>query len=94
LQIADIVNITWIPILAENQKMAHVLSAELQRLVEQELATGRYRSAEQVLVEAMTLLREQDGHLQRFHENIRRRVESLDQGEGIELDDDSLASIG
>ncbi len=73
--------------------MADVFSPELLQLVQQELATGRYKSEEEVLLEAMRLLRERDANLKRFRANLRARLDRLDAGDGVDLDDGSLAAF-
>ena len=73
--------------------MADVSSTELQQLVQLELATGRYKSESEVLLEAMRLLRGRDAHMHAFRENLHSRLDRLDRGEGIELDDDSLQTF-
>jgi len=71
--------------------MATVFTPELQQLVQQELATGKYRSENEVLLEAMKLLSGRDAHLKKFREDLQVRLDRLAGGEGIDLDDDSLA---
>jgi antitoxin ParD1/3/4 len=73
--------------------MAHVFPPDLERLVQQELATGKYKSEDEVLLEAMRLLRDRETHLQQFRKNLRARLDRLDRGEGTELDDESLAAF-
>ena len=73
--------------------MAHVFPPHLQRLVQQELATGKYKSEDEVLLEAMKLLRERESYFKQFRKNLLARVDRLDKGEGRELDDESLATF-
>ncbi len=73
--------------------MTQAFPAELQELVRQELATGKYSSESDVLLEAMKLLRERDAHIKRFRENLKARLNRLDRGDGIELDDNSLGNF-
>jgi len=62
------------------------LPSELQHFVEQELASGRYRSRDEVICEGLRLLRE------RRRYELRREIDvglqQLDRGEGIELEDE------
>jgi len=58
---------------------------ELQRFVEQELASGRYQSAEEVVAEGLRLLRERK--LYELRKDVDAGVQQLDRGEGIELED-------
>ena len=73
--------------------MAHVFPPDLERLVQQELATGKYKSEDEVLLEAMKLLRDREIHFQQFRKNLRARLDRLDRGKGTELDDESLAAF-
>jgi Arc/MetJ-type ribon-helix-helix transcriptional regulator len=73
--------------------MAHVFPQDLERLVQQELATCKYKSEDEVLLEAMKLLRNRETHFQQFRKDLRARLDRLDRGEGIELDDASLAAF-
>ena len=73
--------------------MADVLSPKVKELVQQELATGRYTSADDVLLHAMELLRERDTHLAQFRAGLHARLQRLEAGEGIDLDDDTLDAL-
>jgi Arc/MetJ-type ribon-helix-helix transcriptional regulator len=73
--------------------MTQAFPAELQELVRQELATGKYASESDVLLEAMKLLRKREFHLKRFRENLKARLDRLDRGDGIDLDDASLEKL-
>jgi Arc/MetJ-type ribon-helix-helix transcriptional regulator len=73
--------------------MAHVFSPDLQQLLQEELATGKYKSEDEVLLEAMKLLRDRETHLNQFRRNLKARLERLDRGEGQEFDDDELAAF-
>jgi antitoxin ParD1/3/4 len=60
---------------------------ELQQFVDQELASGRYKAAEEVICAGLRLLREQK--LYELRGEIQRGLDQLDRGEGIELEDES-----
>jgi antitoxin ParD1/3/4 len=68
--------------------MTNFLSSEVQQLVQEELATGRYVSENELLLEAVRLLADRN----RRRESLRRELQvgrnELDRGEGIELDGD------
>ncbi len=68
--------------------MSYTFPPELRQLVQQGLATGRYPSEDAMLVEALQVLRERDADLERFKANLRERLDRLDRGEGIELEND------
>ena len=62
------------------------LPPELQHFVEQELASGRYRSRDEVICEGLRLLRER--RLYELRREIDVGLEQLDRGEGIEFEDE------
>jgi antitoxin ParD1/3/4 len=68
--------------------MSYAFPAELQRLVEDELATGSYADEDEVLLHAMRALQERKEGLRQWKAEIQRRLDSLDRGEGIELEDE------
>jgi Arc/MetJ-type ribon-helix-helix transcriptional regulator len=68
--------------------MSYVFPAELQQLVQNELAKGNYANEDEVLLQAMRALRDREAALQQWRTEIRGRIESLDRGEGVELEDE------
>jgi len=62
------------------------VSAEVQQLVEQEFALGTYQSPDDVLLEAVWLLRDRNERLRELKREILPALESLDRGEGRPLD--------
>ena len=68
--------------------MSYPLPPELQRLLHETLAAGGYRSEDEMLLEAVRLLRNRDADLEEFKRNLKTRLYRLDRGEGIELDSD------
>ena len=74
--------------------MSYPFPPDLQQLVQEGLATGNYQSEDEMLLEALQLLRRRDADLQRFKRNLKTRLDGLDRGEGIELqDDEALAEF-
>jgi putative addiction module CopG family antidote len=67
--------------------MSYAFPAELQQLVQNELASGNYASEDEVLLQAMRALREREAEIQRWRAEIQGRIDSLERGEGIELED-------
>jgi len=64
---------------------------DLAQFVQQELASGRYKSEQELVQVAVRALRDQESNLQRFRAELQKRLDGLDRGEGIELDgDDAL----
>ncbi|HLA85316.1 MAG TPA: hypothetical protein VJL29_11025 [Thermoguttaceae bacterium] len=68
--------------------MSHSFPPELQRLLHEGLASGHYRTEDEMLLEALQLLRRRDGDLERFKRELQTRLTRLERGEGIELEDD------
>ena len=68
--------------------MSYAFPAELQQLVQNELAKGNYANEDEVLLQAMRALREREEGLQQWRAEIRGRIDSLDRGEGVELADE------
>jgi Arc/MetJ-type ribon-helix-helix transcriptional regulator len=68
--------------------MSYAFPGELQQLVESELAKGVYESEDELLFVALKALREREQVFDEFRAEIRSRIESLDRGEGIELEDE------
>jgi len=64
------------------------LPPELEKFVSAEVASGRYRSASEVVQEALRLLEERDEarthQLAEFNVEVGRRLAALDRGETIE----------
>lgn len=74
--------------------MSMSLPQDLQQFVQQEIASGRYQSEEDVVREGLRLLRERDRRLQALREDIQPALEQLDRGEGEPLDAESIKARG
>ncbi|MHB8898286.1 MAG: ribbon-helix-helix domain-containing protein [Thermoguttaceae bacterium] len=68
--------------------MSYSFPAELEQLVQRQLASGNYANEDEVLLEAMKALSEREALLQQWKAEIQDRIDSLDRGEGIELEDE------
>ena len=66
--------------------MSGPLPPELQHFVERELASGRYRSPDEVICEGLRLLRERRRY--ELRREIDAGLQQLERGEGIELEDE------
>ena len=71
--------------------MSEILPAELQQFVQEELASGRYPSERELVVDAVRTLREARVREDRLRAEIQARLATLDSGKAIPLaDDDAL----
>ena len=66
------------------------ITGELQTLIQQEIASGQYGSQDEVLVQAMRLLRDRREKLDRLRQEIEPALARLDRGEGIPLDMEAI----
>ena len=62
------------------------LPPELEQFVQQEIAGGKYRSADELVHAAVHLLKTRQSHVERLRQEVQR-------GEGIELDENSLKTF-
>lgn len=73
------------------------LTPELERFVQEKVASGLYNSASEVIREALRLLNEQDQLRQIRLEELRKEIaigiEQLDRGEFTECDEESLGQF-
>ncbi len=68
--------------------MSYPFPSDLRQLVKQGLATNNYQNEDEMLLEAVRLLQQRDTDFSQFEENLKTRLERLDRGEAIELEDD------
>ena len=69
--------------------MSYGFPTELQQLVREELATGVYSSEDELLIEAVRLLHQRETDLRNFKSQLQNRLDRLDRGEGIELENEA-----
>jgi antitoxin ParD1/3/4 len=69
------------------------LPADLEQFMEQELAAGKYASREELVAEAVRLLRERERRIKELREEILPALERLDRGEYTEYDEGSLRDL-
>lgn len=70
--------------------MSSMVPPEFQQFVEQQIVSGRYHSADEVVSDGLPLLQERDRRLQELRAEIQPALDRLDRGEGIELDEAGL----
>jgi putative addiction module CopG family antidote len=74
--------------------MLHGLPADLEQFMEQELAAGKYASREELVAEAVRLLRERERRVKELREEILPALERLDRGEGEPLNAGDIKARG
>jgi putative addiction module CopG family antidote len=74
--------------------MLNKLPADLEQFMEQELAAGKYASREELVAEAVRLLREREHRVNELREEILPALERLDRGEGEPLDAEDIKARG
>ena len=66
-----------------------ILKPEQEKLIQAKVNSGKYKSVDQVITEALELLDERDRNYQKWVKNTREKVAvglaQLDRGEGIEV---------
>jgi len=73
--------------------MTTEIPPEYQQFVQNMIGSGAFPTEAAVVGEALRLLQERERRLAELREELRPALESLDRGEGIDLDDDSLAGF-
>ena len=53
------------------------------------MASGHYRSEHELVLEAVRYYRESRARLEQLREDLKLRLQQLDEGQGIELEDDA-----
>jgi putative addiction module CopG family antidote len=70
------------------------LPADIEQFVHQAVADGKYPNEQEVVTDAIRLLRDSKVRHQRLRLEIDEALAGVDRGEGIELDsDESLAAF-
>jgi antitoxin ParD1/3/4 len=74
--------------------MLNGLPPDLEQFMKQELAAGKYASREELVAEAVRLLRECKRRVKELREEILPALERLDHGEGEPLDAEDIKARG
>ncbi len=69
------------------------LPPDLGQFVQEQVAAGRYQTEQELVVDAVRVLRELQARQQQFHEDVRLGMEQLGRGEFIEYDDAGLRGL-
>ncbi len=62
------------------------LPPELGQFVQQQIASGKYRSEDELVVDAVRVLREVNARQQQFRADVQLGIDQLDRGEANEYD--------
>jgi antitoxin ParD1/3/4 len=74
--------------------MAIVFPPEFEQFVHQEVASGKYRSEEEVVCAGLRLLRDREAKLEALRKDILPALEQLGRGEGKPLDIEAIKAWG
>ena len=66
--------------------MATTYPPELEHFIEQELATGKYESKDELVLTALQVFRELQTRHQQLRDDVQRSVEQEQRGEVVPLD--------
>ncbi len=69
--------------------VAPTLPPELEKYIDREIASGKYRSADEVICEALRLLREREERLDRLRADLDAGLDQIARGEVIDLADEA-----
>ena len=73
--------------------VAPTLPPELDQFVADQIAMGRYRSPEDLMVDAVRVPRQLDAQQRAFREDVREGMDQLTRGEYVEYDDAGLDKL-
>lgn len=74
--------------------MSVTLPTEFEQFVHQEVTSGRYRSEQDVVADALRLLQERDRRRKELRAEVQEGLNQLDRGEGTPLDVDQILIRG
>ena len=74
--------------------MSAELPSELAKFVQDEVASGRFRSETEVIQRGLSLLRERQQKLDLLRADLEPALARLDSGEGIELEIQDVKARG
>jgi antitoxin ParD1/3/4 len=70
-----------------------LISDRLLELIEQKIASGQYRSADDVIESAMRLLDERDKAIESLRRDVQRGLDQLARGDYEEYTDETLGQL-
>lgn len=69
------------------------LPADLAEFVRQELQSGKYTSEDEIVCEALRLLRAREHRIDALRDDILPALDRLERGEGMAYDEDGLRKM-
>jgi antitoxin ParD1/3/4 len=69
------------------------LSPEIEHLVEQQIASGKYHTTDEVLAEALRALTERDAEIADLRRELQIGIDELDRGEFEEFDESNIHEL-
>lgn len=63
--------------------MIQEIPADLEAFIQQEVSSGKFRSREEVITEALRQLQERERKQDALRQDIQQGIDQLDQGQGI-----------
>lgn len=82
------------PIIRKHSSMAITISKELQAFVSRGIASGRFRSEDEAVHEALKLLRDREDKLEALRADLPVGVDELNLGQVSELDIEAVKARG
>lgn len=73
--------------------MSFTLPPDVEDFVREEVARGRYASADELLAEVIRLLRERERHRDELRKDLEKAVQQIEDGEYAEYDEQSLGEF-
>ena len=70
------------------------LTAELEQFVQQKIDSGNYKSANDVVCDALRLLQERETKLEKLRQDLAIGLEQADRGEAAPLDVEEIKTKG
>ena len=69
------------------------LTPEMEQLVNEEVKTGLYQTASEVICEGLRLLRERDQPVETLRRDVRAGFEAVERGEFTEYDEGNIKDL-
>jgi antitoxin ParD1/3/4 len=73
--------------------MASVIPPEFEQFVAQQIATGEYRSPEEVISAGLRILQALKQQQEQLRKDVQAGIDQLDRGEGIVVERDGLRAF-